>query len=116
MAITWTDVTNLDASLSTVPVAAQTAIIADTYAILSAERWGTRLDLAVKYLAAHTGALLIRGGGAGPAGPVTAEALGDASRSYASWSVSGALGDLELTSWGLRFKLLLRGLQWMTVL
>lgn len=111
MAISWTDVTNLDASLAApaVPVAAQTAILADVYAMLDADRWGDKLDLGAKYLAAHTGALVARGGGGTGAGAVMQEALGDASRMF-STSVAYSYHDLDATPWGKRFRLILRGL------
>lgn len=120
MAITWTHVTNLDASLAAVPAAAQAAIIADVYLTLSASRWGDRYDLAVKYLAAHLGALERRqaaSGGTGAVGPVQSMSLGDASVTYAvsaSASVSTS-GDLDSTPWGQAYKRLRRGLFWGTV-
>jgi hypothetical protein len=108
--ISWTDVTNLDAALADVPSGAQTVILADVYATLSAGRWGTKLDMAARYLAAHTGAIILRGAGQGAAGPITSERLGDASRSYADVHVAGAMNDLSATPWGMRFQYLVRGL------
>jgi hypothetical protein len=113
MAITWADVVALDAQLSAVPVAAQAAIIADTYAMLPPLRWGTKLDLGAKYLAAHTGAMVLRGGGLGTPGQIMGERLGDASRSYADakpFRSQMPVTDLSATPWGVRFQLLLRAL------
>lgn len=113
--ITWADCIALDASLSAVPEAAQDAILADVYGTLSADRWGDKLDRAAKYLAMHTGTLLLRGGGLGGVGPVQSESLGDAARSYAVGSLSASTDDLDATPWGLAYKRLRRGLLWAIV-
>lgn len=109
MSLTWTEIAEMDPSLSTLGEAARAIILGDCYAMLTPGQWGTYLDLAVKYLAAHTGALILRGGGLGATGPVTSESLGDASRSYAVGSVMASATDLDATIWGKRFKLLARG-------
>jgi hypothetical protein len=108
--ITWTDVALLDPRLSTVPSGAQMALLADVYLMLPAARWGAKLDLGAKYLAAHMGTLYLRGG-SGPAGPLTHEQLGPAARSYAApMLLHGWMSDLDITPWGLLFKRLVRGL------
>lgn len=108
-AITWTDVTALDASLASVPTAAQTHIIDDAYATLDESRWGTKYHLAAKYLSAHVGSLLLRGGGNGASTPVILESLGDASRGYATpFASTSSWNDLELTIWGKLYKRLAR--------
>ncbi len=101
MATTWADCVALDASLAAVPLAAQTAILADCYATLDEDRWGDDLDMAVKSPAMHTGVLCLRSG-LGGTGAVQSEHLGDASVSYAV-SVAYAEHDLDATSWGKRF-------------
>lgn len=100
MPVAWADVAALDAPLANVPSAAQTAILADVALMLDVDRWGTRLDLATKYLAAHVGALVLRGGGAAGVGPVTSQTMGPASKSYATPMLLAALGDLGATVWG----------------
>lgn len=108
-AITWTDVVRLDPTLAGVTEGSQVNIIEDTYVYLSSKNWGNKLNLAAKYLAAHTGSILLRGGGSGPSTAVTLETLGDASRGYAQPFVStGSWNDLELTVWGKAFKRLAR--------
>jgi hypothetical protein len=96
MAITWTDVVNIEASLSTTPVASQIAILADVELRVGTE-WGARRDLALKYLAAHLG-LVSKTSGAG-GGPVSSESVGAVSRSYAVASEQ-AMADLGGTAWG----------------
>lgn len=98
----------MDPSLAAVSEEARAIILGDCYEMLNATKWGTKLDLAVKYLAAHTGALTLRGAAAGSVGPVSSESLGDAARSYAVAAVSEAQNDLDATIWGRRYKMLCR--------
>lgn len=107
MSVTWDDVVAIDAYLADVPVATQDAILADCVLLLDATRFGSKLDLATKYLAAHTG-ILYKRTGAGPVGPVTSQSLGPASVGYAA-PVLAAFDDLSSTPWGLRFELILTG-------
>jgi hypothetical protein len=108
--ITWTDVALLDPKLASIPNGAQTALLADVYLMLPVQRWGTKLDLGAKYLAAHMGTLYLRGG-TGPGGPLTGEKLGPASRTYAAPRlVHGLWTDLDTTVWGLTFRRIARGL------
>lgn len=107
--ITWNMVVAIDPALSTISTEQQIAILTDVYATLSTSRWGSKLDLGAKYLAAHTGAMALRGGGLGSPGPIASEGLGDANRSY-SVSVTSSFSDLDATIWGKRFQFLMRGL------
>lgn len=111
-AITWTDVTAIAADLSTTSAAAQTMILAmvneaiDTRLFPNGET-DARLKLARVYLAAHYAASGLGGSGAA-AGPVTAEAAGTLSRSYASITSSTTDPLLESTTWGRLYRLIMR--------
>jgi hypothetical protein len=74
-------------------------------------RWGDIADLGTGYLAAHMlTAASATGGGVGAAGPVTSEAVGAVSRSYANMIASGTYADsLGATRYGREFARL-RGL------
>ena len=63
--------------------------------------WGSYLDDGARYLAAHLGTLSKSKG----KGPVTAEAVGSVSRSYAGMLQFGALGT---TSYGVEYERLVR--------
>lgn len=108
MAVTWGDVVALDPSLSTVPLATQTAILELVYSTLpSACPWGGKYDTAIKLLAAHMGVLWLRSQG-GVTGLVLEEKVGDVSRKYgAGMSASGH--DLDQTMWGQAYARLLKG-------
>lgn len=111
MATTWDDVSALDPALAAIPSAQQDAILADSAAYLSPSRFGIKYDMAVKYLAAHTGTLCLRGGGLASVGPVSQERLGDAMIGYAI-PVVETLDYLSSTPWGLFLKKLMRGYIW----
>lgn len=114
--VSWSDVTDLDPSLATVAVATQNAILADAVLLLSPTAFGDRYDLAVKYFAAHSGALIVRGGSA-TVGVVVSESLGSASRSYASPpTASSNFAEFGSTIWGQRFLFLLRTIVTMDVI
>ena len=98
--ITWAMVLDFDAGLSTVPVAAQTAILAFVNAAHDVDAFdgedGPHLHLARIYLAAHFGRTT--GVAAAATGPVTSESAGGLSVSYGTFSTSTeALGT---TGWG----------------
>lgn len=111
MSVTWDDCINLDPQLAAIPDVQADAILADAKAMLSAERFGTKYDLAVKYLAMHTGCIALRGGGLASNGPVAMERLGDAQVSYAI-SVVEAQDYLDSTPWGKMYKKLIRSFIW----
>lgn len=108
--LTWAEVVKVDASLSTVAVEIQTAILTDVDAQLNENALGAyRYQLCCKYLAAHLGALNISEDAQGPSGPLTSESVGGVSRSYAS--ISGATLDnasLSSTRHGLEYLRLIR--------
>jgi hypothetical protein len=104
VSITWRDVVLIAPELSAVGVATQDAILADVALQLSAERWGNRLDIASKYLAAHLATVTQR---SGVAGPVTSESVGSVSRSY---SVAAQSGAFDATAYGREYKRLQRSL------
>ena len=96
MSITWDEVTAMASELSTLPVAAQTEVLATANALPS-DIWGSTLKAGQLALARHLGTIGQRRSGMG--GAITSATLGSASVSYASASVSS--GDsLESTSWG----------------
>lgn len=105
-AITWADVVAHAAELSTFPVAAQNDILAWVNTHLNVTLFGgedaAKTKLARVYLAAHTATMDKRGGAAGP---VVSSSAGGLSRSFAS-PPSGS--DLEATSYGSQYKMLLR--------
>ena len=110
MSITWQVIAEMDPSLATVSEPARAIILGDCYKMLDADRWGEYLDLAVRYLAAHTGALSLRGAAGGSTGPVASESLGDASRSYAVSVISASQPSaLNSPIWGQQFRMLARG-------
>lgn len=110
MAITWTNVANLDASLADVPAAAQSTILAFAYAQLAPIRWGAKLDMAATFLAAHMGVLALPGRSSGGTGPVTMERLGDAQVQYAAPFNLDSITSYDLTPWGKIFRTLQRQL------
>lgn len=112
-AITWDHVLDFEASVSTVPLDAQTAILAHVNAHLYVANLdgedGPTTRLARIYLAAHHGLGAVPGAGGAGGGPVASESGGDGlSVSYAITSsamTSGALGE---TSWGRKYLALVR--------
>lgn len=98
--IAWSDVIDHAAELSAVTAGAQANILAFVNAALDVATFdgeaGPRTKLARIYLAAHfaTADVVSTGG----AGPLTAESLGDESRSYGSFSL--AAGTLASTGYG----------------
>lgn len=100
--ITWTDVGNLDATLSSVAVSTQTLILSIVQRQVDDDAWGTFADDGRLFLAAHLGRLY---GGPG-AGFVTSETLGPMSRSYGL--PPGVKGALSTTKWGIEYERLLR--------
>jgi hypothetical protein len=104
-AITWTDVTNHDSSLSSVDANAQTDILAFVNAALDVACFdgegGPKTKLTRIYLAAHFATLAnVSSGGSG--GPVTAESLGDESRSYGSFFAMSSSA-LAATGYGIAY-------------
>ena len=109
MAITWTDVTNLASTLTSVPVATQTAIIAQVDLEIASSKWGAFTDLAKKWLAAHLGTLWKRASdSAGAAGPIVGESVGSVSRQFAAASLT--LEALGATPFGQEYHRLLKSL------
>ncbi len=106
MAVVWAQIVAIAPELACVPVASQNAILAQTTAMLAPSQWGTKHDLAVTLLAAHFGALFVRG--SSNPGAVTSEAVSGVSVGYASPPVFDR-GLLNSTSYGSRFRLLQRG-------
>lgn len=103
MSISWTDVSNLDASLATVAIGTQTLILSIVDRQVDADAWGTFVDDGKLFLAAHFGRLYGQGGAAGP---VTSETLGPMSRSYGM--PVGITGALATTKWGIEYERLMR--------
>jgi hypothetical protein len=82
----------------------QDAILAFVVSYLNAASWGDKYDLASLLLAAHLGAITLRGGGAGGAGPVLSESAGSVSRSYANTLMMQAgMGIYGATVWGQQY-------------
>jgi len=100
-AITWSDVTDLDSSLSALSVALQATILGIVNTRFDVSLFdgedGPTTKLLRQLFAAHMGTVLKPGAGAtGAAGPVTSEAAGGLSRSYA---VAGA-GNMQSSALG----------------
>lgn len=109
--ITWSDVTNHVASLSTLDSNAQTDILAFVNAQVNYGRLddeaGPLTKLARVYLAAHFGTVLA-GATGGSSGPVMEEKAGELSRKYSDLSnlMGSGLGE---TSYGRAFQTLVKG-------
>lgn len=109
-AITWANVVDFDATLSTIHANAQTAILAyvngyfnvDTVDPVGGED-GATLRLLRIYLAAHLGRVNLQSSSA--TGPVQSESAGGLSRSYGSSVTNEALAT---TKWGNLYLALLR--------
>lgn len=114
--IVWADVTAIAPTLSTVGAAAQALYLAFANEAIDIRLFNNgetdnRLKLARIYLAAHyasSGVLADASGGAGVAGPVTAEAAGTLSRSYASMTASATDSGFASTEWGRLYRLIMR--------
>lgn len=103
MAVTWSDVAAIAPELAAVPSGAQTAILATASRQVSASVWGDWYDDGVKYLAAHMGALSLRGGASGA---VASEAVGSLAASYSQ--PQGVRGALSATSYGAEYQRMVR--------
>jgi hypothetical protein len=116
-AIEWVDVVALASSLSTVPIAAQTEFLdfvnpgALGPGALNVSKFGgetaPKTRLARIYLVAHF-ATLFQQGSIPIAGPVTAEARGGVSRSYALVAASSSSSGLGQTNFGQLYEALVR--------
>lgn len=96
--ITWVDVVNCEPQASGVPLASQTAILADAPIELNADAWESKINLAWTYYCAHR-ALLYLQGTTGASGQISEEKVGDVTRKYAVAASTG--GDpLNETKWG----------------
>lgn len=104
MAVTWADVSALDPALAAIPLASQTAILADAVLQVSPTTWEARTDLGVKYLAAHLGTLYLHGQ-VTAGGLVEEEQVGAVKRKYAKASSTASL---DATRWGQEYQRLLR--------
>jgi hypothetical protein len=90
-------VTDVAPELFTTPAAQEGALLDMVDREVDECGWGDRADDGRRYLAAHLATLGKRKG----LGPLTAESLGQASRSYASMLQFGALG---LTTYGVEYQ------------
>lgn len=104
--VQWQDVINLAvgdaAALAAFPPDSQGAILAAAQQFVNPVVWGTYNDLAVTYLSAHLAKLALMKG----TGPITAEKVGEMSRSYGT--IQGLKGTYGITSYGATFYSLLR--------
>lgn len=107
--ISWSDVAALDPPLGTIPAATQTSILKFVLAYLNEPVWGQWYDQASLLLAAHMGALTLRGGGGASSGIVTSESAGGVSRSYAPPTMGRTtIGNFGVTIWGQQYQGLTR--------
>lgn len=106
--ITWTHVTDHTPDLSTVAAAVQTDILAYVNAELKVSELdgetGPKTKLARVYLASHFATAGINAASAD--GPITAEKLGDESRSYGTFDMGGSA--LATTGFGMQYLMLVR--------
>lgn len=103
--ITWNNVTGISPRLSTANINTQTEILHIVNDVLINDQvWCdvTNADKGRIYLAAHLGTLALLNG----TGTVTAEQVGQLSRSYGT--VQGLKGSLALTSYGAEYERLTR--------
>lgn len=109
--ITWSDVDNFAANLSTVDAGAQTDILAEVNTCLNVSYWGgesgPKLKLARIYLAAHMATCALQGA-AGAGGPVTMEMVDRLQVSYAQPGGGVAFDSLDSTAFGKMFRALAR--------
>lgn len=80
--ITWADVILVAPALSTLSTAQQNLFLSMAETTLNATEFGDKYDFACIYFCAHY-ATVTKNGGNGPGGPISAEAVGRVSRSYA---------------------------------
>lgn len=109
-AITWPDVLVLEAGLSTVPLASQTAILAYVHEVVGVQSLGgeasERLKMVRRALAAHFGKLHQQIGDGLTTGPVTSRSIGGISK---SWLAAGMTEDgLQRTGHGSLYLFLVR--------
>jgi len=118
MALTWTDVTTLIPSMSTVDVLAQAVILAfvDDFMSTDSDAWGevdTPLyNMGAVLLCAHFAATLPIADNASGAsgGAVTGQSLGDASISFAAPTFTVSDGAFDSTIYGRQYLALARTL------
>lgn len=105
MPITWAlVVSDYAPELSSVDDAVGARKVLEAASQMNQGAWGTLYDSAHANLTAHLAALQALKGGAGKSGPVTAESVGQMSRSYAGLPQHPYLmPGLSSTRWGLEF-------------
>lgn len=109
MAITWKDVTDLDPSLTVIPLPSQTMILRVVDLQVADRNWQELRDIGMTYLALHLATMVKRAmQGNGGNGPVTDQAAGGLSQSYAASDMITLAGNLGLTSYGVEYERLLR--------
>ena len=111
MAVTWADVVKVAPELSELSENQREAVLEDVALQLSESALGSVYDLASKFLAAHFGVMVLRGVDA-PGGPLSAESVDGVSRSYSPGRIKDS--DLESTSYGKRYKAVIRNLPYRT--
>lgn len=91
-AITWANVTDLEAGLSETPLAAQTAILAYVHEVVAADRLGgeeaERTKMARAALAAHLAKMHQQLAAGQATGPVTSRSIGGISKSWLAPSMT----------------------------
>lgn len=80
--ITWADVVKVAPKLSTMTTDQQTLFLSMAETTLNATEFGDKYDMGCIYFVAHL-ATVTQNGANGPGGPISAEATGRVSRSYA---------------------------------
>lgn len=80
--ITWADVLKVAPALSTMSPDQQTLFLGFAVTTLNVTEFGDKYDMASIYFVAHL-ATATKNGANGPGGPISAEATGRVSRSYA---------------------------------
>jgi hypothetical protein len=100
VAITWSNVTDLAAELTTVSVGLQNLILAQVNDEVSDAVWGTRADRARIWLAAHLATLAQRKGGS--SGPVTSVRVGEVAKTFATGKTDP--GAFDSTSYGAEYE------------
>lgn len=104
--VTWAQVVSLCPDVATVPLAAQTLILAFVDGELDATRWGSKYTLGAIYYCAHLGLGALAGSGSS-AGPVISESVGGVSVAYGV-SVAQSPTDLGSTGYGRQYQTLAR--------
>jgi uncharacterized protein DUF4054 len=100
ISISWDDVSAVAPALSTIPIATQTAILADLPLRMRNAQWGAMANMGAKYLAAHLAALSLRAAN-GPVGPVTEAKVGPVQQ---QWAAPLKLTNYSMTPWGLEYE------------